>query len=92
MRVKKNKEKKKAVTDDPVKNFEKWKKKYVEKKTRVKKEKKTTNKKRVYEIERENIQKLVKKYSEVSLTLVCLTSFHHFNVLTYVWVTCSIDV
>lgn len=92
MRVKKTKEKKKVITDDPVKNFEKWKKKYVEKKTRVKKDKKPTSRKRQYEIERENIQKLVKKYSEVSLTLVCLTSFNRFNVLTHVCVTCSIDV
>lgn len=87
MRVKKTKEKKKVITDDPVKNFEKWKKKYVEKKTRVKKDKKPTSRKRQYEIERENIQKLVKKYSEVSLT-----SFNRFNVLTHVCVTYSIDV
>ncbi|KAI7796435.1 probable ATP-dependent RNA helicase DDX10 [Triplophysa rosa] len=66
MRVKKTKEKKKLITDDPVKNFEKWKKKYVEKKTRVKKAKKPTSKKRQYETERENIQKLVKKYSEIN--------------------------
>ncbi|KAA0720107.1 putative ATP-dependent RNA helicase DDX10 [Triplophysa tibetana] len=66
MRVKKIKEKKKVITDDPVKDFEKWKKKYVEKKTRVKKDKKPTSRKHKYETERQNIQKLVKKYSEIN--------------------------
>lgn len=64
MREKNNKEKKK-VTDDPVKNFEKWKKKYDKTKTRVKRAQQTTRKKRDWEVERENIQRLVKKYSEV---------------------------
>ncbi|XP_051534347.1 probable ATP-dependent RNA helicase DDX10 [Myxocyprinus asiaticus] len=65
MRVQKNKEKKK-VTDDPVKNFEKWKKKYDKTKTRVKRVKQTTKKKRDWEVERENIQRLVNKYSEIN--------------------------
>ncbi|XP_073727362.1 probable ATP-dependent RNA helicase DDX10 [Misgurnus anguillicaudatus] len=65
MRGKKNKEKN-TVTDDPVKNFEKWKKKYNKTKTRVKQEKKHTKKKSESEIERENIQKLVNKYSEIN--------------------------
>lgn len=64
MREKNNKDKKK-VTDDPVKNFEKWKKKYDKTKTRVKRAQQTTRKKRDWEVERENIQRLVKKYSEV---------------------------
>lgn len=64
MREKNNKVKKK-VTDDPVKNFEKWKKKYDKTKTRVKRAQQTTRKKRDWEVERENIQRLVKKYSEV---------------------------
>ncbi|XP_067280815.1 probable ATP-dependent RNA helicase DDX10 [Pseudorasbora parva] len=65
MRVKKNNEKKK-ITDDPVKNFEKWKKKYDKTKTRVKRAQKTTRRKRDWEVERENIQRLVNKYSEIN--------------------------
>lgn len=65
MREKNNKDKKK-VTDDPVKNFEKWKKKYDKTKTRVKRAQQTTRKKRDWEVERENIQRLVKKYSEIN--------------------------
>ncbi|XP_051959575.1 probable ATP-dependent RNA helicase DDX10 [Xyrauchen texanus] len=65
MRVKKNKEVKK-VTDDPVKNFEKWKKRYDKTKTRIKRVKQTTKKKRDWEVERENIQRLVNKYSEIN--------------------------
>ncbi|XP_056093056.1 probable ATP-dependent RNA helicase DDX10 [Rhinichthys klamathensis goyatoka] len=65
MREKNNKEKKK-VTDDPVKNFEKWKKKYDKTKTRVKRAQQTTRKKRDWEVERENIQRLVNKYSEIN--------------------------
>jgi len=61
----KNKKEKIKVTDDPVKNFEKWKKKYDKTKTRVKRAQQTNRKKRDWEVERENIQRLVKKYSEV---------------------------
>uniref|UniRef100_A0A8C2JE97 ATP-dependent RNA helicase n=1 Tax=Cyprinus carpio TaxID=7962 RepID=A0A8C2JE97_CYPCA len=53
------------ITDDPVKNFEKWKRKYNKTKKRVKQVQKTT-KKRDYEVERETIQKLVNKYSEIN--------------------------
>uniref|UniRef100_A0A8C1YTF0 ATP-dependent RNA helicase n=1 Tax=Cyprinus carpio TaxID=7962 RepID=A0A8C1YTF0_CYPCA len=64
MRDKKDKEKT-QITDDPVKNFEKWKRKYNKTKKRVKQVQKTT-KKRDYEVERETIQKLVNKYSEIN--------------------------
>uniref|UniRef100_A0A8C1TZW4 ATP-dependent RNA helicase n=1 Tax=Cyprinus carpio TaxID=7962 RepID=A0A8C1TZW4_CYPCA len=57
--------KKTQITDDPVKNFEKWKRKYNKTKKRVKQVQKTT-KKRDYEVERETIQKLVNKYSEIN--------------------------
>uniref|UniRef100_A0A673I3R3 ATP-dependent RNA helicase n=1 Tax=Sinocyclocheilus rhinocerous TaxID=307959 RepID=A0A673I3R3_9TELE len=53
------------ITDDPVKNFDKWKRKYNKTKKRVKRVQKTT-KKRDWEVERENIQKLVNKYSEIN--------------------------
>ncbi|KAG1967489.1 putative ATP-dependent RNA helicase DDX10 [Pimephales promelas] len=62
----KNKKEKIKVTDDPVKNFEKWKKKYDKTKTRVKRAQQTNRKKRDWEVERENIQRLVKKYSEIN--------------------------
>ncbi|XP_056302640.1 probable ATP-dependent RNA helicase DDX10 [Danio aesculapii] len=65
MRDKKVKEKK-NITDDPVKNFEKWKKKYAKTKTKVKRAQKSTVKKRDWEVERENIKKLVDKYSEIN--------------------------
>uniref|UniRef100_A0A671RS63 ATP-dependent RNA helicase n=1 Tax=Sinocyclocheilus anshuiensis TaxID=1608454 RepID=A0A671RS63_9TELE len=52
------------ITDDPVKNFDKWKRKYNKTKKRVKLVQKTT-KKRDWEVERGNIQKLVNKYSEI---------------------------
>uniref|UniRef100_A0A673H4W3 ATP-dependent RNA helicase n=1 Tax=Sinocyclocheilus rhinocerous TaxID=307959 RepID=A0A673H4W3_9TELE len=64
MREKKSKEET-QITDDPVKNFEKWKRKYNKTKKIVKRVQKTT-KKRDWEVERENIQKLVKKYSEIN--------------------------
>uniref|UniRef100_A0A671RRR5 ATP-dependent RNA helicase n=1 Tax=Sinocyclocheilus anshuiensis TaxID=1608454 RepID=A0A671RRR5_9TELE len=63
MRDKKDKEKT-QITDDPVKNFDKWKRKYNKTKKRVKLVQKTT-KKRDWEVERGNIQKLVNKYSEI---------------------------
>ncbi|KAK6486030.1 putative ATP-dependent RNA helicase DDX10 [Huso huso] len=52
-------------TDDPVKNFERWKKKYNKKKVRVKQEKRR-NKKPDWQIERETISKLVKQYQEIN--------------------------
>uniref|UniRef100_A0A672SNZ4 ATP-dependent RNA helicase n=1 Tax=Sinocyclocheilus grahami TaxID=75366 RepID=A0A672SNZ4_SINGR len=64
MRDKKDKEKT-QMSDDPVKNFDKWKRKYNKTKKRVKLVQKTT-KKRDWEVERENIQKLVNKYSEIN--------------------------
>lgn len=74
MRVKKTKEKKKVTDDDPVRNFEKWKKKYDKTKTRVKRDQKPTKKKRDWEAERENIQKLVDKYSQVRYMIMIFTS------------------
>ncbi|XP_059382385.1 probable ATP-dependent RNA helicase DDX10 isoform X2 [Carassius carassius] len=64
MRDKKDKAKT-QIDDDPVKNFEKWKRKYNKTKKRVQRVQKTT-KKRDYEVEREVIQKLVNKYSEIN--------------------------
>ncbi|XP_041088530.1 probable ATP-dependent RNA helicase DDX10 [Polyodon spathula] len=52
-------------TDDPVKNFERWKKKYNKKKIRVKQEKRRS-KKPEWQIERETISKLVKRYQEIN--------------------------
>lgn len=73
MRVKKNKEKKNMI-DDPVRNFEKWKKKYDKTKTRIKRVQKPTRKKRDWEVERENIQRLVNKYSTVRYMMLIFTS------------------
>uniref|UniRef100_A0AAR2L6P7 ATP-dependent RNA helicase n=1 Tax=Pygocentrus nattereri TaxID=42514 RepID=A0AAR2L6P7_PYGNA len=64
MRVKKGKEKK-TNDEDPVRNFEKWKKKH----DKTKKRTKPPKKKREWEIERENIEKLVGRYGQV---LECL--------------------
>ncbi|XP_026861699.1 probable ATP-dependent RNA helicase DDX10 isoform X1 [Electrophorus electricus] len=61
MRIKKAKANK-NVNSDPVKNFEKWKKRY----DKSRKQTKRPNKKRDWEIERENIQKLVDKYAEIN--------------------------
>ncbi|XP_046724211.1 probable ATP-dependent RNA helicase DDX10 isoform X1 [Silurus meridionalis] len=61
MRVKKGKEKK-NLPEDPVKNFEKWRKRH----DKSKKQTKRPTKKRDWEIERENIQKLVAKYTEIN--------------------------
>ncbi|KAB5548894.1 hypothetical protein PHYPO_G00060910 [Pangasianodon hypophthalmus] len=61
MRIKKGKEKK-NLPQDPVKNFEKWKKKH----DKSRKESKRPKKKREWESERENIQKLVAKYTEIN--------------------------
>uniref|UniRef100_A0A3B3T4U6 ATP-dependent RNA helicase n=1 Tax=Paramormyrops kingsleyae TaxID=1676925 RepID=A0A3B3T4U6_9TELE len=54
--------------NDPVKNFEKWKKKYDKTKKRVKHQKKQI-KKPEWQIEKEKIKKLVDKYSEVKRLL-----------------------
>lgn len=59
--MKKGKEKKK-LPQDPVKNFEKWKRRH----DKSRKQTKWPKKKREWEIERENIQKLVAKYAEAS--------------------------
>ncbi|XP_073680823.1 probable ATP-dependent RNA helicase DDX10 [Garra rufa] len=64
MRDKQSKEKK-PITHDPVSDFEKWKSKHNVKTERVKRDRKTTFK-RDHEVERENIQKLLKKYSQIN--------------------------
>uniref|UniRef100_A0AAR2J0Q4 ATP-dependent RNA helicase n=1 Tax=Pygocentrus nattereri TaxID=42514 RepID=A0AAR2J0Q4_PYGNA len=61
MRVKKGKEKK-TNDEDPVRNFEKWKKKH----DKTKKRTKPPKKKREWEIERENIEKLVGRYGQIN--------------------------
>ncbi|KAK3555612.1 hypothetical protein QTP86_025647 [Hemibagrus guttatus] len=61
MRIKKGKEKK-TLPQDPVRNFEKWKKKH----DKNKKQTTRPKKKREWEIERENIDKLVAKYTEIN--------------------------
>ncbi|XP_060792145.1 probable ATP-dependent RNA helicase DDX10 isoform X2 [Neoarius graeffei] len=61
MRIKKGKEKKK-LPQDPVKDFEKWKKRH----DKSKKKTKQPKKKREWETERENIQKLVAKYTQIN--------------------------
>lgn len=55
--------------NDPVKNFEKWKKKYDKTKKRVKRQKKQI-KKPEWQIEKEKIKKLVDKYSEVKCLIL----------------------
>ncbi|XP_060746745.1 probable ATP-dependent RNA helicase DDX10 isoform X1 [Tachysurus vachellii] len=61
MRIKKGQEKKK-LPQDPVRNFERWKKKH----DKTRKQTTGRKKKRDWEIERENIQKLVSKYTEIN--------------------------
>lgn len=90
MRVKKNKEKKK-ITDDPVRDFEKWKKKYDKTKTRVKRAQKPTNKKRGWEAERENIQRLVDRYSQVRYIMLIFTSISDVYCLFLGVVTCLLN-
>ncbi|XP_053564516.1 probable ATP-dependent RNA helicase DDX10 [Bombina bombina] len=51
--------------NDPVKNFEKWKKKYSKKKEKCKQQRKLS-KKPEWQIERENINRLVQRYTEVN--------------------------
>ncbi|XP_029988800.1 probable ATP-dependent RNA helicase DDX10 [Sphaeramia orbicularis] len=50
---------------DPVKNFQKWKKKYDKTKARVKRER-AQKKKPEWQVEREYIQKLVSRYSDIN--------------------------
>uniref|UniRef100_A0A4W5QAS2 ATP-dependent RNA helicase n=1 Tax=Hucho hucho TaxID=62062 RepID=A0A4W5QAS2_9TELE len=52
-------------TADPVKNFERWKKKYNKTKTRVKQEKRQKRKPE-WQVEKEAIQRLVNKYNEIN--------------------------
>ncbi|XP_072517811.1 probable ATP-dependent RNA helicase DDX10 [Salminus brasiliensis] len=61
MRIKKGKEQKKSY-QGPVKNFEKWKKRY----DKTKQHTKQPRRKRDWETERENIQRLVGKYGEIN--------------------------
>uniref|UniRef100_A0A8C8DBE6 ATP-dependent RNA helicase n=1 Tax=Oncorhynchus tshawytscha TaxID=74940 RepID=A0A8C8DBE6_ONCTS len=58
---------KKNPTDtiDPVKNFERWKKKYNRTKTRVKREKRQKRRPE-WQVEKEAIQRLVNKYNEIN--------------------------
>ncbi|XP_056417643.1 probable ATP-dependent RNA helicase DDX10 [Hyla sarda] len=53
------------LKNDPVKNFERWKKKYNQKKERCKVHRKQT-KKPEWQIEREGISHLVRRYSEIN--------------------------
>ncbi|XP_063043537.1 probable ATP-dependent RNA helicase DDX10 [Engraulis encrasicolus] len=55
----------KNVTNDPVRNFEKWKKKYTKTKKRVKQDRQPA-KKRDWQIEKDLINKLVSKYDEIN--------------------------
>ncbi|XP_069825869.1 probable ATP-dependent RNA helicase DDX10 [Dendropsophus ebraccatus] len=52
-------------TNDPVKNFERWKKKYNKKKERCKTQRKQ-NRKPEWQIEKESINHLVRRYSEIN--------------------------
>uniref|UniRef100_A0A8C7T1W7 ATP-dependent RNA helicase n=1 Tax=Oncorhynchus mykiss TaxID=8022 RepID=A0A8C7T1W7_ONCMY len=52
-------------TIDPVKNFERWKKKYNKTKTRVKQEKRQKRRPE-WQVEKEAIQRLVNKYNEIN--------------------------
>lgn len=61
MRIKKGQEKRKN-NQGPVKNFEKWKKRYDKTKQHVKQ----PRRKREWETERENIEKLVAKYDQIN--------------------------
>ncbi|XP_076145090.1 putative ATP-dependent RNA helicase DDX10 [Alosa pseudoharengus] len=56
----------KHVSNDPVGNFEKWKKKYNRTKKRVKQVRQPTKKKRVWETEQDGIKKLVAKYAQIN--------------------------
>ncbi|XP_056235437.1 probable ATP-dependent RNA helicase DDX10 [Seriola aureovittata] len=62
---KKPKPAKMKAEDDPVKNFEKWKKKYKKTQARVKREK-AQKKKPEWQVEREDIQRLVSRYPHIN--------------------------
>uniref|UniRef100_A0A8C9T8X0 ATP-dependent RNA helicase n=1 Tax=Scleropages formosus TaxID=113540 RepID=A0A8C9T8X0_SCLFO len=55
-----------AAVRDPVENFEKWKIKYSRTKSRVKQQRKR-NKKPEWQVERDNIGRLLNKYSEMNV-------------------------
>ncbi|KAM5180966.1 putative ATP-dependent RNA helicase DDX10 [Mantella aurantiaca] len=64
------KKKKSSLIDsrnDPVKNFEKWKKKYTRKKEKCKIQRKQ-NKKPEWQIEKESISSLVQRYNEINIS------------------------
>ncbi|XP_026049829.1 probable ATP-dependent RNA helicase DDX10 [Astatotilapia calliptera] len=63
---KKPKPQKMKASVDPVRNFEKWKKKYNRTKARVKQER-AQKKKPEWQVEREYIDKLVSRYGEINL-------------------------
>uniref|UniRef100_A0AAY4DSB1 ATP-dependent RNA helicase n=1 Tax=Denticeps clupeoides TaxID=299321 RepID=A0AAY4DSB1_9TELE len=65
MKIKKGKGKKKD-DNDPVNNFEKWKRKHDKTKKRVRQVQQTKRKKRDWEVEKDNIQKLVSRYTEIN--------------------------
>uniref|UniRef100_A0AAY4DPK1 ATP-dependent RNA helicase n=1 Tax=Denticeps clupeoides TaxID=299321 RepID=A0AAY4DPK1_9TELE len=52
--------------NDPVNNFEKWKRKHDKTKKRVRQVQQTKRKKRDWEVEKDNIQKLVSRYTEIN--------------------------
>ncbi|XP_077389394.1 putative ATP-dependent RNA helicase DDX10 [Festucalex cinctus] len=54
-----------ADTSDPIKDFEKWKKKYNLKKARVKRERIQRNKKPEWQVERENIARLMSRDGDI---------------------------
>lgn len=62
---KKTRKKNPTDTIDPVKNFERWKKKYNKTKTRVKQEKRQKRRPE-WQVEKEAIQRLVNKYNEIN--------------------------
>ncbi|CAJ1064687.1 putative ATP-dependent RNA helicase DDX10 [Xyrichtys novacula] len=64
--MKKSKAAKVKDPADPVKNFEKWKKKYNRKKAQVKRERFQTKKKPEWLVEREYIAGLVSRYSDIN--------------------------
>ncbi|KAM9384160.1 putative ATP-dependent RNA helicase DDX10 [Pholidichthys leucotaenia] len=71
MEKRESEKKRKVVKDgggggDPVRNYEKWKKKYTRTKMRVKREEKKKKKKKDWEVEREQINKLVHRYADIN--------------------------
>ncbi|XP_077440039.1 putative ATP-dependent RNA helicase DDX10 [Vanacampus margaritifer] len=56
-----------ADNSDPIKGFEKWKKKYNLKKARVKRERIPMKKKPEWQVERENIARLVSRYGDIDI-------------------------